>query len=42
VGGTSLDVDGCFTVPLAELAGAHRGTLPAIFGPASTAPAVTS
>jgi phosphoribosylformylglycinamidine synthase len=43
VGGTSLDVDGCFTVPLAELAAAHRGTLPAIFGPASTSsPAVTS
>jgi hypothetical protein len=40
-------VDGCFTIPLDELAGAHRGTLPAIFGPAvfsaaSTAPAVTS
>ena len=43
VGGTSLDVDGCFTVPLAELAAAHGGTLPAIFGPASTSsPAVTS
>jgi phosphoribosylformylglycinamidine synthase II len=42
VGGAGLDVAGCFTVPLDELAGAHRGTLPAIFGPASTAPAVTS
>jgi phosphoribosylformylglycinamidine synthase len=42
IGGTSLDVAGCFTVPLDELAGAHRGPLPAIFGPASTAPAVTS
>jgi phosphoribosylformylglycinamidine synthase len=42
VAGTSLDVDGCFTVPLDELAGAHQGTLPAIFNAASTAPAVTS
>jgi phosphoribosylformylglycinamidine synthase len=42
VAGTSLDMDGCFTVPLDELAGAHQGTLPAIFNAASTAPAVTS
>jgi phosphoribosylformylglycinamidine synthase subunit PurL len=32
VGGDALEVDGSFTIPLAELAGAHRGTLPAIFG----------
>jgi phosphoribosylformylglycinamidine synthase subunit PurL len=31
-GGTSLEVDGWFTVPLGELAAAHRGTLPALFG----------
>src|SRR5579875_3328537 len=42
VGGTSLDVDGCFTVPLDELAETHQGTLPAIFSAASTLPAVTS
>jgi phosphoribosylformylglycinamidine synthase len=42
VGGRDLDVTDCFTVPLDELAGVHRGTLPAIFGPASSAPAVTS
>jgi phosphoribosylformylglycinamidine synthase len=32
VGGDALEVDGSFTIPLAELAGAHGGTLPAIFG----------
>jgi phosphoribosylformylglycinamidine synthase len=42
VGGPDLDVTGCFTVPLDELARAHAGPLPAIFGPASSAPAVTS
>jgi phosphoribosylformylglycinamidine synthase subunit PurL len=31
-GGTSLDVDGCFSVTLGELAAAHGGTLPALFG----------
>jgi phosphoribosylformylglycinamidine synthase subunit PurL len=32
VGGDALEVEDCFTVPLSELAAAHRGTLPAIFG----------
>jgi phosphoribosylformylglycinamidine synthase subunit PurL len=32
VGGASLEVVGSFTVPLAELAAAHRGVLPALFG----------
>jgi len=32
VGGDSLDVEGCFTIPLTELAGAHEQTLPALFG----------
>ncbi|MBV9792756.1 MAG: phosphoribosylformylglycinamidine synthase subunit PurL [Actinobacteria bacterium] len=41
VGGGQLAVDGCFEVPLGELAAAHQGTLPAIFGRAA-APAVTS
>jgi phosphoribosylformylglycinamidine synthase subunit PurL len=31
-GGSSLEVTGCFTIPLDELAAAHRGTLPALFG----------
>jgi phosphoribosylformylglycinamidine synthase subunit PurL len=31
-GGTSLEVTGCFTIPLDELAAVHRGTLPALFG----------
>jgi phosphoribosylformylglycinamidine synthase subunit PurL len=31
-GGTSLEVEGCFTIPLGELAAAHRGTLPGLFG----------
>jgi phosphoribosylformylglycinamidine synthase subunit PurL len=31
-GGASLDVAGCFSVPLRELAAAHGGTLPALFG----------
>jgi phosphoribosylformylglycinamidine synthase subunit PurL len=32
VGGDSLVVDGCFDVPLAELAGVHAATFPALFG----------
>jgi len=32
VGGASLAVAGCFDVPLDELAAAHTGTLPALFG----------
>jgi phosphoribosylformylglycinamidine synthase len=32
VGGDSLAVDGCFEIPLTELATAHTGTLPALFG----------
>ncbi len=31
-GGSTLEVVGCFTIPLDELAAAHRGTLPALFG----------
>ena len=31
-GGTALEVSGLFTVPLDELAGVHRGALPALFG----------
>jgi phosphoribosylformylglycinamidine synthase subunit PurL len=31
-GGPGLDVAGCFSIPLAELAAAHRGALPALFG----------
>jgi phosphoribosylformylglycinamidine synthase subunit PurL len=31
-GGASLEVVGCFAIPLAELAAAHRETLPALFG----------
>jgi phosphoribosylformylglycinamidine synthase len=33
VGGDSLTVDGCFTIPLAELAAVHARALPALFGP---------
>jgi len=33
VGGASLTVDGCFTIPLAELAAVHARALPALFGP---------
>jgi phosphoribosylformylglycinamidine synthase II len=33
VGGDSLAVDGCFDIPLAELAAVHARTLPALFGP---------
>jgi len=33
-GGDSLTVDGCFAIPLAELAAVHTRTLPALFGPA--------
>ncbi len=32
VGGDRLVVAGCFSIPLAELAAAHRETLPALFG----------
>jgi len=32
VGGDSLVVAGCFSIPLAELAAVHRATLPALFG----------
>ncbi len=31
-GGQSLEITGIFTVPLAELAAAHRASLPALFG----------
>ena len=31
-GGASLEVTGSFTIGLDELAAAHRGTLPALFG----------
>jgi phosphoribosylformylglycinamidine synthase subunit PurL len=31
-GGASLEVAGSFAIPLEELAAAHRGTLPALFG----------
>jgi hypothetical protein len=31
-GGASLEVAGCFAIPLAELAAANRATLPALFG----------
>ena len=34
VGGASLTVEGCFTIPLAELAAVHARALPALFGPA--------
>jgi phosphoribosylformylglycinamidine synthase subunit PurL len=30
-GGTALDISATFTIPLPELAGAHRATLPALF-----------
>jgi phosphoribosylformylglycinamidine synthase len=31
-GGQALEVTGLFTVPVAELGAAYRGTLPALFG----------
>jgi phosphoribosylformylglycinamidine synthase len=31
-GGDTVAVEGCFEIPLAELAAAHEGTLPALFG----------
>ncbi|HEY2316344.1 MAG TPA: phosphoribosylformylglycinamidine synthase subunit PurL [Streptosporangiaceae bacterium] len=31
-GGTTLEISGLFAVPLEELAGVHRGALPALFG----------
>ena len=31
-GGDSLDIGGCFSIPLAELSAAHTRTLPALFG----------
>ena len=37
-GGDSLTVDGCFAVPLAELAAVHTRTLPALFGPVLPGP----
>jgi phosphoribosylformylglycinamidine synthase len=39
VGGASLAVDGCFTIPLAELAAVHARALPALFGPVLPGPA---
>ncbi|HEY7881206.1 MAG TPA: hypothetical protein VID31_10175, partial [Streptosporangiaceae bacterium] len=39
-GGDSLTVDGCFAIPLAELAAVHTKTLPALFGPVVPDPAV--
>ena len=41
-GGDSLTVDGCFAIPLAELAAVHTRTLPALFGPALPDPVVPS
>jgi phosphoribosylformylglycinamidine synthase len=41
-GGDSLTVDGCFAIPLAELAAVHRRTLPALFGPVLSDPVVPS
>ncbi len=32
LGGESLDVEGCFAIPLAELSAVHEHTLPALFG----------
>jgi hypothetical protein len=32
VGGDRLVVDGCFAIPLAELAAVHGRPLPALFG----------
>jgi phosphoribosylformylglycinamidine synthase len=29
-GGSSLEVDGCFAIPLSELAAVHAATLPAL------------
>ena len=39
-GGDSLTVDGCFAIPLAELAAVHTRTLPALFGPVLPGPVV--
>ena len=39
-GGDSLTVDGCFAIPLAELAAVHTRTLPALFGPVVPDPVV--
>ena len=41
-GGDSLTVDGCFAIPLAELAAVHTRTLPALFGPGLSGPVVPS
>jgi phosphoribosylformylglycinamidine synthase subunit PurL len=41
-GGDSLTVDGCFAIPLAELAAVHTQTLPALFGPAVRGPVPSS
>ena len=40
-GGDSLTVDGCFAIPLAELAAVHARPLPALFGPAWSDPALS-
>jgi phosphoribosylformylglycinamidine synthase len=40
-GGDSLTVDGCFAIPLAELAAVHTRTLPALFGPVLPGPVHT-
>jgi len=37
--GAALEVQGLFTVPVAELRGLSQGTLPAVFGPTVTEPA---
>jgi phosphoribosylformylglycinamidine synthase len=41
-GGDSLTVDGCFAIPLAELAAVHTRTLPALFGAVLPDPVVSS
>jgi phosphoribosylformylglycinamidine synthase subunit PurL len=40
IGGDSLTVDGCFAIPLAELAAVHGQALPALFGPVTSGPVV--
>jgi hypothetical protein len=35
-------VDGCFAIPLAELAAVHTRTLPTLFGPVLSGPVVPS
>ncbi|HEY1001282.1 MAG TPA: phosphoribosylformylglycinamidine synthase subunit PurL, partial [Streptosporangiaceae bacterium] len=41
-GGDSLTVEGCFAIPLAELAAVHTRTLPALFGAVLSDPVVPS